>query len=81
MPTRADGDHVCGTALSDFVAASISPCFETEQASAVYFWWTSKGKTEGYQLRVLKSMFAKDWAMAAISWHSYGILSKIIPMF
>lgn len=38
VPTSADGDHIHGTAVADFAATAISHCFETEQASAVYFW-------------------------------------------
>lgn len=49
VSASADGDHVHGTTVADFVAASISYCLETEQASAIYFWWMSKRKVEGYQ--------------------------------
>lgn len=46
VSASADGDRVRGTAVADFIAASISHCLETAQASAIYFWWTSKRKVE-----------------------------------
>lgn len=58
MSASADGGYVHDTAVADFVAASISYCLETEQASAIYFWWTSKRKVEGHKIN-LASGFEK----------------------
>lgn len=58
VSTSADGDCVHGTAVADFVAASISYCLETEQAPAIYFWWTSKRRVEGHKIN-LASGFEK----------------------
>lgn len=45
--------------MADFIAASISHCRKTVQASALYFWWASKREIERYNkptsLQVLKS--------------------------
>lgn len=49
VSASADGDHVRGTAVADFAAACISHHLDTEQGSAIYFWWISKRKVEGYQ--------------------------------
>lgn len=49
VSVSADGDHIHGTAVVDFAAASISHCLEIDQASAVHFWWISKRKVEYQQ--------------------------------
>lgn len=81
VPTRADGDRVCGAALSDFVAASISPCFETEPASAVYFWWTSKGKLKDISFEFWKVCLLKTGSWLLFLGMVMVFYCKIIPTF